>query len=298
LIYLFRKFDTGHEDYEDFYRKMQVDNNRGFIEEFKRLETVGVLQARSVASHPSNKEKNRPDASYPYDKTRVTLSTIQNSYINASYVPGHRSEKDFIVAQHPLPGSMNDFWYMIWEKRIDTIVMLSCTQEDFKGRGEEYWPTSEAKTFGDIMVGCMSGTIQNGWTVREFVVRNIKSTESHRVRQFHYTDWPESGVSDNRHMLFRFLHKVRSYKRTISSRSPTLVHCRVGSGRCGIFIALHCIMNQLEDGKSVNVYKSVHDMLLHRPLMVQTEAQYIFLHRCTLDLVKLKKNVIEYENLK
>ncbi|XP_071975068.1 receptor-type tyrosine-protein phosphatase eta-like [Engystomops pustulosus] len=285
------KNNAKNKSYEDLFEKLQADNNKGFIMEYDSLQSIGVLQPRAVASHPANADKNRLDTSYPYDKSRVKLSTLENSvdgYINASYVPGHKSLKDFIVAQHPLPGTMNDFWYMIWEKRINTIVMLSSVQEDFKAQGEEYWPTTEAKTFGNILVTFISETNYSSWTVRDFMAVNVKSKESHQVRQFHYTDWHESGDMDDRHLLIRFLHQVHKYKKENFLNCATLVHCRTGTGRSGIFIALDCIIDQLEDGKSVNVYGTVHEMLLHRPLMVQTEVQYIFLHRCTLELVRGK----------
>ncbi|KAG8550880.1 hypothetical protein GDO81_029638 [Engystomops pustulosus] len=106
------------------------------------------------------------------------------------------------------------------------------------------------------------------------MVTNVRSKASRRVQQFHYTKWQESGDINNRDVLIQFLLQVRQYKKEKSSRSPTLVHCRTGTGRSGIFIALDCIMNQLEDGKSVNVYETVHKMLLHRPLMVQTEVRF------------------------
>ncbi|KAG8539328.1 hypothetical protein GDO81_021067, partial [Engystomops pustulosus] len=165
------------------------------------------------------------------------------------------------------------------------------------GRGEEYWPTTEAKKFGDIIVFCLSETTHRRWTVRDFIVTNIKSKESHQARHFHFNSWQESGDMLNKFLLLQFLHQVHQYKKQKSSTSPTLVHCRTGTGRCGIFISLDCIMYQLEDGKSVNVYGTVHKMLFHRPLMVQTEDQYIFLHLCTLDIVRLKKNGAEYENI-
>uniref|UniRef100_A0A3B5AKV8 protein-tyrosine-phosphatase n=1 Tax=Stegastes partitus TaxID=144197 RepID=A0A3B5AKV8_9TELE len=83
-----------------------------------------------------NREKNR----YPYilpcnkyalqhDHSRVRLS-IQNSYphtdyINASFVPGGGSERDFICTQGPLPGTMADFWRMVWEQNVRIIVMVT-----------------------------------------------------------------------------------------------------------------------------------------------------------------------------
>ncbi|XP_040266273.1 receptor-type tyrosine-protein phosphatase eta-like [Bufo bufo] len=281
------------ENFEALFKNLQANNNKGFTEEFNSLQSVGVLQPRSVSLHPANVEKNREDAAYPYDKSRVKLSTLEDSsdgYINASYVPGYRSEKEFVAAQHPLPGTIKDFWYMIWEKRISTIVMLSNRRENYKGRDEEYWP-KETKTFGNIIATLMSETIQDGWPVRVFMVRNIGRKESRQVRQFHFTEWHENGEMPARDTLIQFVHQVRQNKKENPSNYPTLVHCRTGMGRSGTFIALDCIINQLERDKIVDIFGAVHKMYLHRPLIVQTQDQYIFLHRCALDIVTGKKDV-------
>ncbi|XP_044126392.1 receptor-type tyrosine-protein phosphatase beta-like [Bufo gargarizans] len=275
------------ENFEALFKNLQADDNKGFTMEFNSLQSVGVLQPRSVALHPANVEKNREDAAYPYDKSRVTLSTLENSsdgYINASYVPGYRSEKEFVAAQHPLPGTIKDFWYMIWEKRISTIVMLSNRRENYKRREEEYWP-KVTKTFGNIIATLMSENIQTGWTVRVFMVRNIGRKESRQVRQFHFTEWHETGKMPERDTVIQFVHQVRQNKKENPSNYPTLVHCRTGMGRSGTFIALDCIINQLERDEIVDIFGAVQKMYLHRPLIVQTQEQYIFLHRCALDIV-------------
>ncbi|XP_077143237.1 uncharacterized protein LOC143806508 isoform X2 [Ranitomeya variabilis] len=282
------------ENYEALFKNLLANNCSGFNMEYDTLKSVGIVQSRSVAVHASNKEKNRQDAAYPYDTSRVTLLTLENSsdgYINASYIPGYRSEREFIAAQHPLPGTMKDFWYMIWEQRVNTIVMLSSKQENYQGKGEEYWPKPEAKTFGCIIVTFMHEHIYNSWTIRDFMVTNLKDCTSQRVRQFHFTEWHQSGKMDDREVLMQFVHEVRQYKKDISSNCPTVVHCRTGTGRSGIFIALDCIINQLECDKKVDVCGTVHKMHLHRPLMVQTVDQYIFLHCCTLDIIRDKKKV-------
>lgn len=42
---------------------------------------------------------------------------------------GYNSRKEFIAAQGPLPGTVNDFWRMIWEKNVHTVVMLTRCNE-------------------------------------------------------------------------------------------------------------------------------------------------------------------------
>lgn len=42
---------------------------------------------------------------------------------------GYNSRKEFIAAQGPLPATVKDFWRMIWEKNVQTLVMLTGCNE-------------------------------------------------------------------------------------------------------------------------------------------------------------------------
>ncbi|KAM5138257.1 uncharacterized protein ACMZJ9_016859 [Mantella aurantiaca] len=277
------------ENFQAAYDKLKANDNEGLILEFDSLQSVGVLQSRSVAMHPTNAVKNHHDAVVPYDMSRVKVSTLEDSadgYINASYIPGNRSPKEFIAAQSPLPNTVRDFWYMIWEKRINTIVMFSECQDNGRVRNEEYWPSREAKVFGDKVVTFISDDILRNRTIRKFMMTNVKSNENRQVRQFHYTSWSNNWNFNEREVFREFVNLVQQNRMENSGNSPTLVHCSSGAGRTGVFIALNCIMNQLEENSAVDVYGIVHHMNLHRPLMIQTEDQYMLLYQCALDVIR------------
>lgn len=49
----------------------------------------------------------------------------------------------------------------------------------------------------------------------------------------------------------------------------------------------------------MDVYGVVYDLRMHRPLMVQTEDQYVFLNQCVMDIIrsqKEKKTDLIYQN--
>ncbi|XP_063800226.1 mucin-19-like [Pseudophryne corroboree] len=279
------------ESFEAMYNVLRANNNAGFMQEYASLQDVGRSQTTCLALRPANARKNRTDGVLLYDKTPVKLSTFHDSdmrHINASYIPGYRSKTEFIAAQSPLPGAGRVVWSLIWEKRINTIAVLSSCLEYGKGHSEQYWPSSEAKAFGDIIVTLMSEKILCDWTVRDFMVTNVKNNESRQVRQFHLTAWTENGDLSERAVLIHFVNLVRQHRKEYSATFPALVLCRAAAGRSGIFIALDRIINQLEDDNMVDVYGTVYDLHLHRPSMVQSEAQYIFLHQCTLDIIRVQ----------
>lgn len=51
-------------------------------------------------------------------------------YINASYITGYYNRVEFIATQAPLSSTVGDFWRMILERGVQTLVTLGpVTQE-------------------------------------------------------------------------------------------------------------------------------------------------------------------------
>uniref|UniRef100_A0A8C4WM82 Receptor-type tyrosine-protein phosphatase eta n=1 Tax=Gopherus evgoodei TaxID=1825980 RepID=A0A8C4WM82_9SAUR len=281
------------ENFESYFKKQQADSNCGFAEEYEDSGRVGINQPKFAAELTENRRKNRYNNVLPYDISRVKLS-IQNhptdDYINANYMPGYNSKKEFIAAQGPLHNTVQDFWRMIWEKNIYAVVMLTKCVEQGRTKCEEYWPDKGSNYYDDITVTLVSECVLPEWTIRDFTVEGSDATESHSVRQFHFTSWPDHGVPETTDLLINFRHLVQENIRQNPPESPTLVHCSAGVGRTGTFIAIDRLIQQIEMENTSDVYGVVYDLRMHRPLMVQTEDQYVFLNQCVLDIIKSQRN--------
>ncbi|XP_029379136.1 receptor-type tyrosine-protein phosphatase beta-like isoform X5 [Echeneis naucrates] len=277
------------EDYEDYYKKQKADSNCGFAEEFEDLKPIGTAQSKNSALTLENKPKNRYNNVLPYDSSRVKLSIVHGSpfddYINANYMPGYNSRKEFIAAQGPLPTTVNEFWRMIWEKNVQTLVMLTRCNEQGRVKCEQYW-SSGTKHFENITVTTTSEIPLEDWTIRDFDIKNVKTAETRSVRQFHFTAWPDHGVPETTELLISFRHLVREHMDQYSRHSPTVVHCSAGVGRTGTFISIDRMLFQIERDNVVDVFGIVYDLRMHRPLMVQTEDQYVFLNQCAMDIIR------------
>ncbi|XP_040416102.1 receptor-type tyrosine-protein phosphatase eta isoform X6 [Cygnus olor] len=290
------------ENFESYFKKQQADSNCGFAEEYEELKSAGVHQPKFAAEIPENRGKNRYNNVLPYDISRVKLSdlnSVTDDYINANYMPGYISKKAFIAAQGPLSNTIEDFWRMIWEKNIYSIVMLTKCVEQARTKCEQYWPDKQGKTYGDIAVTMVLETVLPEWTIRDFNVENANTRESRMVRQFHFTSWPDHGVPETTDLLINFRHHVHEYSSQNPIDSPVLVHCSAGVGRTGTFIAIDRLIQQIEIENTVDVYGVVYDLRMHRPLMVQTEDQYVFLNQCVMDIIrsqKDKKTDLIYQN--
>ncbi|XP_075568546.1 receptor-type tyrosine-protein phosphatase eta [Pelecanus crispus] len=291
------------ENFESYFKKQQADSNCGFAEEYEELKSAGVHQPKFAAELAENRGKNRYNNVLPYDISRVKLpdqSSAGDDYINANYMPGYNSKKAFIAAQGPLPNTIEDFWRMIWEKNIYSIVMLTKCVEQARTKCEQYWPDKQSKSYGDITVTIVSEIVLPEWTIRDFTIQKSNASESHTVRQFHFMSWPDHGVPETTDLLINFRHLVHEYSSQNPIDSPTLVHCSAGVGRTGTFIAIDRLIQQIEMENTVDVYGVVYDLRMHRPLMVQTEDQYVFLNQCVMDIIrsqKDKKTDLIYQNM-
>ncbi|XP_057352443.1 receptor-type tyrosine-protein phosphatase H isoform X3 [Manis pentadactyla] len=290
LIFFLRK--SSHKDilaehFTDHVRDNEKDSNCGFAEEYQQLAAEGLHQAHTVASAPENSSKNRYRNVLPYDWSRVPLKPLYgepgSDYINASFVPSLWSSQEFIAAQGPLAQTVGDFWRLVWEQQSSTLIMLTNCMESGRVKCEHYWPLdAQPCTHGHLQVVLMGEEVMENWTVRDLKLWHLQEQESLSVRQFHYTTWPDHGVPHSPDPLLAFWKVVRHWLDKTTGGGRPIVHCSAGVGRTGTLIALDVLLRQLEREGVVGPYGYVRKMRGSRPLMVQTEAQYVFLHHCIL----------------
>ncbi len=74
--------------------------------------------------------KNRQQEVVPYDRNRVELPTTKDDYINASHVRDLTEHAPRAIAtQAPLARTFGDFWTMVAQEQVETIVCLLSPDE-------------------------------------------------------------------------------------------------------------------------------------------------------------------------
>ena len=68
---------------------------------------------------------------------------------------------------------------------------------------------------------------------------------------------------------------------------PIAVHCRLGSDRSSVYVALSCLVQQLKTESRADVFTVVRKLRSQRQGMVQTLPQYRFIYRAISDYVDL-----------
>lgn len=143
----------------EFFKKLGT-NEKKLRYELAMLNNISMTDEHEQALIPHVKGEtshlNRYSDILPYEHSAVTLncedSPTANSYINANYIPGPYGEQnEFIACQGPKSNTVKDFWRMVKQENIGTILMLCRTLEDDRPKCEKYWPSEgESLSYDDI----------------------------------------------------------------------------------------------------------------------------------------------------
>ncbi|XP_023243827.1 tyrosine-protein phosphatase 10D-like [Centruroides sculpturatus] len=282
------------KDFLDHYNIMSADSDFRFSEEFELLKHVGREKLCAAADLPVNRPKNRFTNILPYDHSRVKLLPTDDEegsdYINANYIPGFNSLREFIVTQGPLHSTRDDFWRMVWEQNCRAIIMLTRCIEKGREKCDHYWPfDTQPVYYGDIQVTILNESQYPHWTISEFKV--CRGEQSRIVRHFHFTTWPDFGVPDPPQILVKFVRAFR--ERIIPDSKPVVVHCSAGVGRSGTFIALDRLLQNIQKYDFVDIFGIVYEMRKERVWMVQNEQQYICIYQCLLCVLEGKEDILD-----
>ncbi|KAG1702048.1 Tyrosine-protein phosphatase Lar [Nymphon striatum] len=244
--------------------------------EFKKLASVKAQPSRFASANlPVNKFKNRLVNILPFESTRVCLQPIRgvdgSDYINASFIDGYRYRNAYVATQGPLIETTDDFWRMLWEHNSTIIVMLTKLKEMGREKCHAYWPSERSARYQYFVVDPIAEYNMPQYIMREFKVTDAREGETRTIRQFQYTDWPDSGVPKSGDGFIDFIGQVHKTKEQFGQNGPISVHCSAGVGRTGVFITLSIVLERMQYEGVVDMFQTVRTLRTQRPCMVQTD---------------------------
>ncbi|XP_052793643.1 receptor-type tyrosine-protein phosphatase kappa-like isoform X2 [Mya arenaria] len=266
-------------------------NDISFFERTFQEIPSGLQFPATAAKRFENIGKNRYKGLYAYDHSRVVLqaeTSANINYINACHIQGYQKRKTYIASQGPVESNMEDFWQMIWEQNVQTVVMVTNLVEETKMKCLHYWGggLKHQTTYGYFEVTLMKEEVFADFCIRTVGFhRTTHPSERRKLTQFHYTSWPDKDVPQSPISLVHFWRKVKL--RDGQRKHPWLVHCSAGIGRTGTFIAMDYLYDQGRATGVVDIAQCVTDLREDRVNMVQTVGQYRLLHRLMLELFVL-----------
>uniref|UniRef100_A0A8C3IZH6 Receptor-type tyrosine-protein phosphatase C n=1 Tax=Chrysemys picta bellii TaxID=8478 RepID=A0A8C3IZH6_CHRPI len=276
--------------------------------EFQRLPSYRGWRTQNTGNRQENKSKNRNSKMIPYDFNRVPIkheeekskesehdseeSSDEDSdceeasrYINASFITGYWGPKEMIATQGPLPETINDFWQMIFQRKVKVIVMLTELKQGDQQLCAQYWGEGK-QTYEGIEVEMKDVNLSSSYTIRAFDVTHVKRKETRNVYLYQYHKWNGLDLPENPkdlvNMILNLKQKLAAKSVTEDSRCsrsvPIVIHCRDGSEQTGVFCALLTLLESAETEDVIDVFQVVKSLRRARPGMVPTFEQYQFLY--------------------
>ncbi|XP_055799701.1 receptor-type tyrosine-protein phosphatase C isoform X5 [Salvelinus fontinalis] len=273
--------------------------------EFQRLPRYKNWRTFNTGINEENKKKNRSSSVIPYDYNRVLVKLEDESsndqddddqdddassdeddeestkYINATQIDGYWCQRSLIAAQGPLADTTGDFWQMVFQKKVGTIVMLSDLTEGDQEFCSAYWG-DEKKTFREIEVELKATETLPAYTTRSIQIRHPKRKDSRQVKQYQFLKWAGRELPEKPQDLTDMIKNIKQtcgYGNSKAERIlPVVVHCNDGSSRSGIFCALWNIMDSAETEKLVDVFQVAKALRKERQGMIHSLEQYQFLY--------------------
>nr|CAB3265299.1 receptor-type tyrosine-protein phosphatase gamma-like [Phallusia mammillata] len=239
------------------------------------------------ATRTVNEMKNRPGAILPVFRSRVLLcnrtSAEGSDYINASFVQGYRSSHEFIVTQLPLANTRKDFWQLIWDHNVPTVITL--IDEDWNSSTDIYWPTEKhAMHCSSFNVSFESETILTTPSMelcsiksRDFILEATKDDYILEVKQFEITSWNTDSPTKSQLHALKLIHSHTTIK-----EGTTVIQDRCGSTSAIQLACWHLIHSQLNDESMVDIYQTAMLACQMRPRVFTSPSHLKFLYEAVL----------------
>eukprot|EP00092_Neocalanus_flemingeri_P028210 GFUD01030634.1.p1 GENE.GFUD01030634.1~~GFUD01030634.1.p1 ORF type:complete len:437 (-),score=90.14 GFUD01030634.1:394-1647(-) len=265
-------------------------NNIGAIVQEKIYPTMTFNIANA------NKDRNRYKDMVPYDNNIVTLETKTGSppsdYVSASWIQFKNFPQKFIACQAPKPDTFAIFWQLVFEQKVQVIVMITDLVEGNKVKAHKYWPDTDNRVLnleGGMKVKYLSHSYPGTYYHRKLIITSQHGV-THEVDQLQCTAWKDMAAPDDTKILLDLAYAIPALQ---DKQTPLLVHCSAGVGRTGTFVGFYKLIEDIKNSrvKEFSVFETVLEMRKCRKQMVQKDVQYIYLHKCLRDFVSAQESI-------
>ena len=113
--------------------------------------------------------------------------------------------------------TVDDFWLMVQQNNVPSIVMLCNCVENNMSKSWQYWPLEVGHTMvlGEVRdnleleVSLVKEEDRGHFMIRSFVITDSETGDKRSVKQYHYLNWPDFDVPRNPKQFLEFLFAVR-----------------------------------------------------------------------------------------
>ncbi|XP_067678494.1 uncharacterized protein [Haliotis asinina] len=249
---------------------------------------------------PENTSKNRFMDILACDSHRPVLSSTPpegTDYINAVFMLGYRSPRDFLLTQTPLPDTVLDFWRMVIQTDSQTIVTLNDDNDNAMAVGY-YWPQDcRQKVFGTYLVEVLETENYECYSAIKLSVReDAKTLQPRSIKLFQFHCWSQGQTTPESPLPLLAMTEEVEVWREATNFKPVTVLCWNGVDRSGLFCVLSAILERLKNDLNISILQTINEMRLCRPQLIQKFEQFQFCYKATkeyLDTFSVYSSLID-----
>ncbi|KAM8987979.1 receptor-type tyrosine-protein phosphatase V-like isoform 2-T2 [Ara ararauna] len=281
------------KSFAQHYAQKAAKSHVGFLREYENLLEVVKEEASSAAPSSGNQQARPSSSILPYDRSRVKFSLLEqgpfSGLLQVWHVPGCSFSREYLAVQGPDKLTMEDFWTLVWEQDVHTILTLLPWQEKGEVPNEVCWPLE-----GDFLctkmlnIQCVTEKVVSGWRCTQLKMKHEKKAKERQVQRFLYTLWSSKKQPDVQ-SLVELLTAVTRCTPPRKRAGPLLLHCSGGVSQMGMLISLDCLLHQMRAERTVDIYGVTLQVSRSCCLMTPTLDQYVFLYTCIRDIIAQKQ---------
>ncbi|KAK6107102.1 Protein-tyrosine phosphatase family protein [Brugia pahangi] len=210
--------------------------------------------------------------------------------------------KIYIACEGPNYGTVYDFWTLVWQENVKTIISLNFPYEEclypdsYQKKYEtiQYWPIVNGKTYNYMpfkitcinsfmMADCKhyaTNTKECVYRLTQLCIQNCKQKNDRYLTHICYYRWPDGRLPlpwGRENTLAKAANTLLKLFLMVSN-DKTLIHCHAGRGRTGVLLALDFAMHQLRNLQTVNIKAIIEKIRQQRPGAVINHWQYIYIN--------------------
>ncbi|XP_014728095.1 PREDICTED: LOW QUALITY PROTEIN: receptor-type tyrosine-protein phosphatase V-like [Sturnus vulgaris] len=277
------------KSFAQHYAQKAAKSHMGFLREYEAL-LEAVKEEASSASPSSGSQQTRPSSSIlPYDRSRVKFALLEqgpfSGLLQVWRVPVCSSSRDYLAVHGPDKLTMEDFWTLVWEQDVHTILTLLPWQEKGEVPGEVCWPLEgDCLCMKTLTIQCDTEKLVSGWRCTQLKLKHEKKAKERQVQRFLYTLWSSKKQPDVQ-SLVELLLAVRRCTPHWRRVGPLLLHCSGDMSQMGTLISLDCLLYQMKSERTVDIFGVTLQLARSCCLMTPTLDQYMLLYTCIQDII-------------
>ncbi|CAJ0567010.1 unnamed protein product, partial [Mesorhabditis spiculigera] len=299
-----------------FIRSTLEKGIEGLREEFNRNPRIYDTAKCTVSGRNPTLNRYKDIGCHDHNRVHV-VGANPDEYIHANYVGTEKNPKRFICTQGPMETTSADFWMMVIQQNVESILMLCEFEEQNRPRCAKYYPDQKEqhmsfRTSDQALIGvgvvnsegpalqefsCTSGEPEVVVHVRKLKVYDANSQLD--VEHYHWRFWPDRGAPS---LISRFPIELldKMSKQADWHTPPIVVHCSAGVGRIGPLVLMQGILELVRLGKDFKVEDLLKKMRQSRAGLVQTAHQYYYVHAVLLAYFMEKREpyIWKFEDLR